>query len=516
MHKTDVLIIGSGISGSTAALSLAKQNLHVTLISASSRYEGSNSYFAQGGIIYRAEDDSSELLEKDLVQAGAGLCLPRAVKHLVSHGPKAVEEILINDLNVNFDRTPNGALSLTEEAAHSRPRILHHRDQTGKAIMESLEAKIRETSNITVLNGHTAIDLITLAHHSKDPCDIYRKPTCAGAYIMNNANSKVEAFFAKETVLATGGLGEVYLHTTNPNVARGDGVAMAYRAGARIMNMEYIQFHPTSLCIPNERRFLLSEALRGEGAELLNKELKPFMHLYNEKGCLAARDIVARSIYKEMLKTNIDHVWLDISAKNSDWIKDRFPNIYEYSLSKGFDLTKEPIPVVPAAHYSCGGIAVDRAGQTSLHRLRAIGEVACTGLHGANRLASASLLEGLVWGKSCAEDIASQVARYAYYYPEVEDWNMSDEEVDPSLISQDWMSIKQTMWNYVGLVRSERRLNRALGMLRSLQWQIDSFYAKAKLTPGILGLRNGIQIALLITQGAVRNRKSLGCHYREN
>lgn len=516
MREVDVLVIGSGISGCTAAYLLAKKGIEVTLVTSASSLLSSNSYFAQGGIIYQGKDDTPELLKKDLFSAGAGLCLPKAVEQFVLDGPKAVKDILIEDLEVPFERQENEELSFTDEAAHSTSRILHYRDHTGKVIMEALTKKLEELENVKVLLEHTAVDLITLAHHSKNVQDIYKLPTCSGAYVLDNKNSKVEVFFAKETILATGGLGEVFLHTTNPSLSRGDGLAMAYRAGARIMNMEYVQFHPTSLCIPNERRFLLTEALRGEGGELLSQNFQPFVHEYDKRGGLAPRDVVARAIYKEMLKTSADHLWLDISSKDSSWVKQRFPTIYEYCLSKGFDMTEGPLPVVPAAHYSCGGIAVDKVGKTSLKRLRAIGEVACTGVHGANRLASASLLEGLLWAKYCAEDIASQISRYAYYIPEVETWKMGEERADSSLVSQDWTSIKQTMWNYVGLIRDTRRLQRALLMLQELKWEIETFYEKALLTTEVLGLRNGVEAALLITKGAIRNKHSMGCHFREN
>ncbi|MCB1136092.1 MAG: FAD-binding protein, partial [Chlamydiia bacterium] len=392
----------------------------------------------------------------------------------------------------------------------------HHRDQTGSVILDAMLQKLQSYPDVQILGDHTAVDLITLSHHSTRLTDIYRKPTCVGAYLLNNETHEVETWLAKETVLATGGLGEVYLHTTNPSGARGDGLAMAYRAGVRIMNMEFVQFHPTSLYVPNERRFLISETLRGEGAELLTFEGESFMHRYDNRGTLAPRDIVARGIYTEMLRTQSDHVWLDISRREPDWIRQRFPKIYQHCLERHIDMTSEPLPVVPAAHYCCGGITVDRAGQTSMQRLRAVGEVACTGVHGANRLASASLLEGLVWGRTCAEDISQQIKRFAYYFPTVNDWVMAKEDVDPALLHQDWMAIKQTMWNYVGLVRNRRRLRRASTMLAELKSEIDTFYEEAKLTPEVLGLRNGVPTAQLVTQGASRNKTSLGCHFRED
>lgn len=485
MRKCDILIIGAGVAGATAARELVRHGLDVIVLSAGD----SNSSWAQGGIVA-----SPELLAKDIHAAGAGLCNPEAVDQLVQLGPKLIQELLSQ---VPFDRTPNGTFSLTQEGGHSTRRIIHHKDQTGKAIMQALPVPVEKK---------TAVDLITLSHHSKKITDIYLPSTCVGAYVFDGKN--VELIFAKETILATGGLGEVFLHSTNPPEARGDGIAMAYRAGARIMNMEYVQFHPTSLYIPGERRFLLSEVLRGEGARLLNARFQPFT---NE---LAPRDVVSRALFSEMLQSSIDHLWLDITFRPKDWLLDRFPAITAHCQQKGFDLATEPIPIVPAAHYSCGGIAVDLVGRTTLHRLRAIGEVSCTGLHGANRLASTSLLEGLVWGYTAAHDILKSWSQRSDYFPPVEEWQMGPEKVDSALIRQDWTTIKQTMWNYVGLVRDSDRLRRALKMLRQLQWEIDSFYERGALTNDLIGLRNGILTALLITQGAWRNRRSLGCHHR--
>ncbi len=516
MQQSDVLIIGCGLAGCIAALELADKGVSVTLIGSGPSGLESNSAAAQGGIIYRGEGDSGELLAKDIARAGAGLCHQHAIDAVVQWGPKWVEELLIEKYGISFDRTGQGTLALTEEAAHCCPRIIHHRDQTGLAIMGSLINRVASHPLIQFKTNHTAVDIITLSHHSKKITDIYLPSTCVGAYVMDNDKQAVEIFFARETILATGGLGEVFLHTSNPKEARGDGLAMAFRAGARIMNMEYIQFHPTTLYLPFERRFLLSEALRGEGGELLSTDMKPFMHRFHERGSLAPRDIVARSIYQEMMNVDSQHLWLDISFRDESWIKDRFPAIFTHCLSKGYDMTKGPIPIVPAAHYSCGGIAVDLQGRSTIHRLRAIGEVACTGLHGANRLASTSLLEALVFSKLCAEALVSDFTDRTDYFPVVEEWAMSDQVVDNALVQQDWMTIKQTMWNYVGLVRDASRLSRAYKMLQELKYEIESFYARCRLTPALLGLRNGIQTALLITEGAMRNRRSIGCHYRES
>lgn len=498
-RQCDILIIGCGIAGATAALELSAKGLDVVVLSTTDPM-GSNSALAQGGIVYWGEGDSTQVLEKDILAAGAGLCNPAAVEQVARLGPEVVRELLID--SVPFDRRADGSLSLTEEAAHSMPRILHTKDQTGLSIMQNLLSRL----NGVEMRAATAVDLITLSHHSKRPTDIYAPSTCVGAYVFNGR--EMEIIFAKETILATGGLGELFLHTTNPKEAIGSGIAMAYRAGARIMNLEYVQFHPTTLYAPPGKPFLLSEALRGEGARLLNAHLQPFV---NE---LAPRDIVSRAIFTEMISSSADHLWLDLSMKERAWIQNRFPAIYRHCQDKGFDLASEPVPIVPAAHYSCGGIAVDLNGRTTIERLRAIGEVSCTGLHGANRLASTSLLEGLVWAKTAAADILHHWHSRSDIFPPVEPWQMSHEPVDSALIAQDWMTIKQTMWNYVGLVRDQNRLRRAQKMLRELQFEIDQFYERAVLTPELISLRNGVLTALLVTQGALRNRTSRGCHYR--
>jgi len=468
----------------------------------------SNSSCAQGGIVFRGKGDSPQLLMQDIENAGAGLCNPEAMKALAFSGPLRVEEILQRQLKVPFET------ALAHEAAHSVPRILHHKDRTGQAIVDCFMKELQNNTAVE-LRYAIAIDLITPSHHSKKLTDLYLPASCVGAYVFDSQSKQTEIIFAKETLLATGGLGEVYLHTTNPPEARGDGIAMAFRAGARIMNMEYIQFHPTALYIYGERRFLLSETLRGEGARLLNARMEPFMHKYHASGELAARDIVSRAIFHEMLQSGADHLWLDITSKTKPWLLERFPVIYAHCLEKGIDLSEQPAPIVPAAHYGCGGVAVDLVGKTSIHRLRAIGEVSCTGLHGANRLASTSLLEGLVWGSAAADDLLEHWnKRDSDYFPPVEEWQMGQQPADPALIRQDWMTIKQTMWNYVGLIRDQNRLRRSLKMLRELQWEIDSFYEKGELSSDLIGLRNGILVALLVAQGAWRNRRSLGCHYR--
>jgi L-aspartate oxidase len=375
-------------------------------------------------------------------------------------------------------------------------------------------AAVGREPNVTMLTGRTAIDLLTLSHHSLNPLDVYAPPTCVGAYVLDHAARHVELLMAKETILATGGLGRIFLHTTNPAGACGDGVAMAYRAGARCINMQFVQFHPTTLYHGSER-FLISESLRGEGARLVDAAGREFMVAYHPDGSLAPRDIVARGIHQMMHETGARCAYLDISHKPADWIRSRFPGISAKCREVGIDITTQPIPVVPAAHYSCGGIAVDDWGRSSMHRLRAVGEVSCTGLHGANRLASTSLLECLVWGTRAGEDVARAIASGGdYYLPEIAPWQYETEAVDPALVAQDWLTIRQTMWNYVGLVRTRKRLDRAQQILRELHLEVGRFYARSELNDGLIGLRNGIQAALVVLLAATEARESRGCHYR--
>jgi L-aspartate oxidase len=514
--KVDLLIIGSGIAGCAAAMAAADAGLDVLMITKTADPRKSTSTgWAQGGIIYRGEGDSADLLASDIFRAGHEVGHMPAIRQLAELGPRYVEEILIERLKVPFDRTENDLLDITEEGAHSVRRIIHVADLTGKAIEDQMVACVMQMPNVRVLTQATAVDLLTLSHHSMTPSDCYEPPTCVGAYVFMQSDGRVEPVLANETLLATGGLGQLYLHTTNPRGARGDGIAMAYRAGARMLNLEYIQFHPTALFAEGER-FLISEAVRGEGGVLVTRSGEPFMHRYHELGNLAPRDVVARAIHEEMLARGEPCMYLDISHRESRWIKQRFPNIYQKCLSVGIDMTRQPIPVVPAAHYSCGGVAVDLQGRSSIRRLRAAGEVSCTGVHGANRLASTSLLEGLVWGieagRSVAEDL--RAAGGDYYFPTIAPWRYEKEPSDPAHILQDWLTIKYTMWNYVGLVRSTKRMKRARAILRELQTEIEYFYERAQLTDDVIGLRNGCQAALAVLFAALENRRSHGAHYR--
>ena len=523
MKTTDVLIIGSGIAGATAALKLAQNpQRHIIIITREPDPQESNSRYAQGGIIGRGLDDSADLLVADILAAGAGASLPKAARILAEEGPGVLQEVLVGTAGIVFDREKNGEIEYGQEGAHSRRRILHVGDGTGRAIMQGLIAALRACPNVELLTEATAVDLITYPHHSRDPLAAYEPIACHGAYVFDRKGKAVHRTLAAMTILATGGIGRIFRNTTNPSGARGDGLAMASRAGARILNAEYVQFHPTALSVPGAEGFLISEALRGEGGVLLTPEGQPFMEKYSpEWKDLAPRDIVARAIHTEMEAHDYSYVLLDIASHlSAAKIKRRFPNIYSECKRVGIDITRESIPVVPAAHYFCGGVSVDEWGRSSIANLYAVGEVSCSGVHGANRLASTSLLEGLVWGRRAAGDIESHFVSDPQPAIPTRDnipaWDESNltQDSDPALIQGDMQTIQNIMWHYVGLVRSGDRLSRAIRELRHLQNEIETFYRKTKLSDGLIGLRNAVEVGLVIGQAARHNRQSRGCHYR--
>jgi L-aspartate oxidase len=518
-NETDVLVIGSGIGGATTALLLADRGVQVTVVTRADIPEESNTFYAQGGIIYRGVNDSPAELAADIMRAGDGHSNPSAALTLAEEGPVALEQVLLDRVGVDFDRAADGTLSLALEGGHRLPRILHVADYTGQAIERALVAAMKAHPHVTLLTGRTAVDLLTPAHHALDRLAVYDPLSCVGAYLFDQATGEVQRWLARKTVLATGGLGQIFLRTSNPVGARGDGVAMAWQAGARLINMEFVQFHPTTFHWEGAPNFLISEAVRGAGARLVLANGEPFMQNYApEWRDLAPRDIVSRSIHREMLAKGLTHVYLDLrSYIPRAEILSHFPTIRESCLRYGIDITEDLVPVVPAAHYSCGGVWVDAWGRTTLNDLYAVGEVACTGLHGANRLASTSLLEGLVWGVRTAEDIARCLPPGLAITPaDVPPWEAAGlESPDPALIHQDMQAIKHIMWNYVGLVRTTNRLNRALSELRHLEAEITHFYRRSKLTDELIGLRHAVHTALIVAQAAWENKRSMGAHYRE-
>jgi L-aspartate oxidase len=515
--RTHTLIIGCGIAGAAAALRLSDNPNHeITVITRATRAKDSNTDWSQGGIVTRGLDDSNDLLVQDILHAGAGASSPQAAQILADEGPRLVNEVLIERCAVKFDRNGDNEYVYGLEGAHSVRRIVHVGDKTGAAIIAGMLETLRARPNVTLLTQHTAVDLITFPHHSIDPLAAYQPMGCHGAYVLDRDNGVIVRVLAGQTILATGGLGQVFRNTTNPRGARGDGLAMAWRAGARVANCEYVQFHPTALSVQGAPNFLISEAVRGEGAVLLTPDGQPFMHKYDPTWKdLAPRDVVARAIHTEMLEHGYEHVLLDIASKRStEFIREHFPQFVENTARYGFDPTIEPIPVVPAAHYFCGGVLVDEWGRTDLDGLYAVGEVSCTGLHGANRLASTSLLEGLVWGDRAARDILD-LPKEPIALSRVPEWvYMGEVEPDPALIEGDMATLKTIMWHYVGLVRTAERLGRAERELRHLLHEVEDFYRSARLNDSLIGLRNAIQAARIITFSAMRNRMSRGTHYR--
>ncbi|NOY23390.1 MAG: L-aspartate oxidase [Acidobacteria bacterium] len=515
----DVLIIGSGIAGCAAALHLADAGLNVRVLTKASNPHVSNTYYAQGGIIGQCDGDTPKCLEADIVAAGAGLCNPTAVRQLAEKGPSLTREFLLLKMGVPFTEKA-GKPDCTAEAAHSLRRIYHCDDITGRRIEISLLQALEVHPKIELRTSTMAVDLITNTHHSTDLLERYRVIRCFGAYALNMNTGEVERILATNTILATGGIGAVYLHTTNPGGATGDGIAMAYRAGIPIINSEFVQFHPTTLYLADSNeRFLISESVRGEGAVLVDRQGKAFMKDFHMAGDLAPRDVVARAIFTKMLNEDASSMYLDLSGVAKDMsFESRFPNITRSCRERGIRVPDDTIPVVPAAHYFCGGIKTDTDGSTAVPGLYAIGECACTGLHGANRLASTSLLEGLVWGVEAARRIAEKSETVPVECTRsIPEWDMPDGAMaDPILIQNDVRQLQTTMWNYVGIIRNQSRLNRAKQDLSQLFISIDSFYRQNRISGSLLELRNMITVARIVVFAAGRNSRSVGCHFLES
>ncbi|MCP4078027.1 MAG: L-aspartate oxidase [Gammaproteobacteria bacterium] len=502
-YHYDVIIIGAGAAGMTLALQLP-ENISIALI-AKGDYQQCSTYYAQGGISAVLEqDDSFNLHSTDTQNAGSGICDEKTVKMVAESGPSVINWLA--DLGMPFtkdrqDVTASG-FHLTREGGHSRRRVVHAADATGKAMQKTLQAHVAEKSNIDVIEHSIAIDLIT------------RNKLCVGLYAYNIQNHQVNVFSAKKVVLATGGASKVYLYTSNPDGATGDGIAMAWRAGCRVANMEFIQFHPTCLFHPEAKSFLITEALRGEGAKLLLPNGKRFMQHFDERAELAPRDIVARAIDHEMKRLGTECVYLDISHKSRAFIKSHFPTIYEKCKQFDIDITRQPIPVVPAAHYTCGGVMIDLDGQTDIQNLYAIGEVSYSGLHGANRMASNSLLECMTFAIASARHITSTLDS-TKKPGRLKNWDESlvtdsDEEV---VVSHNWDELRHFMWDYVGIVRTNKRLERALNRTSLLKREINEYYGNFRVTPDLLELRNLVVVAELIIRSALARHESRGLHY---
>ena len=509
MLLCDVLIIGSGLAGLTSALKLADHKK--VLIVSKREILDSSSQWAQGGVAaVMSNEDSIESHVKDTEFVGGGLTDPKVASFVASHGKEAIQ--WLNDLHVPFSRDDTThQFHLTKEGGHSHRRVVHAKDATGLAIQATLSEQVKAHANITILENHIAVDLITEKKSLK--VDHIKSNRCLGAYVLNNKTGKVITVSAQETILAAGGVSKVYLYTTNPDVSTGDGVAMAWRAGCRVANMEFIQFHPTCLFHPKAKSFLISEIVRGEGGLLKLPDGSRFMDEYDARGELASRDIVARAIDFEMKKRGIDCVYLDISHKSPDFIKSHFPTIYARCLELGIDITKEWIPVVPAAHYSCGGVMTNLAGQTDLAHLYAIGETAYTGLHGANRLASNSLLECLVFGEAVAKHILqSKVDSTSFELPHWDESRVTDAD-EEILITHTWNELRRFMWNYVGIVRTNKRLSRALHRIHMLRDEVHEFYTNFKVSHNLIELRNLLQVAELIVESAIARHESRGLHF---
>ncbi len=501
----DVVIVGSGLAGLTAAMQLAPTR-RVAIITKRSLSDGSSGW-AQGGIAaVMAEDDSFQSHVDDTLVAGAGLSQLDATRFVVEHAPETIDWLL--EMGVPFSQE-GGHLHLTREGGHSARRIVHVTDATGAAVQQTLIQHVKQTPNITVFEHHTLVDLITTRKLGMSPDEPQR---CLGLYALDDIADEVVTFRAPQTILATGGAGKVYLYTTNPDTATGDGIAAAWRAGCRVTNMEFIQFHPTCLYHPHVKSFLITEAVRGEGGKLLLPDGTRFMPQHDKREELAPRDIVARAIDFEMKKHGIDCVYLDISHQPAEFIKEHFPNIYARCLQLGIDITKQPIPVVPAAHYTCGGIHTDLQGRTDLAGLHAIGETAYTGLHGANRLASNSLVECMVFARSASHDILSQRLPLPPALPGWDESRVTDAD-EAVVISHNWDELRRFMWDYVGIVRTNKRLERAEHRIRLLQAEIHEFYANFHVTRDLLELRNLVTVAELIVKSAQHRHESRGLHF---
>ena len=510
--RTDFLVIGSGIAGLTFALKAVKFG-KVTIVT-KANLEDTNTRYAQGGIAaVFSEPDNFEKHINDTLVAGGGICNEEVVRMVVHEAPDRIKDLI--NMGVSFDKKEDGTYDLAKEGGHTEYRILHHKDRTGESIQKTLMERVRNEAKIEILEHHFAIELLTQHHLGEEVKRNYPDIKCYGAYVADLVNQQVITILSKVTVIATGGIGNVYLTTTNPEIATGDGVAMVYRAKGTIENMEFIQFHPTSLYDPERKpSFLITEALRGFGAVLKNLSGEKFMNRYDSRGSLAPRDIVARAIDNEMKIWGDDHVWLDCTHLNKEELKDHFPNVYEHCLERGIDITKDMIPVVPCAHYSCGGIKVDINGQSNIDRLYALGEASSTGLHGANRLASNSLIEAAVYAHRAAVHSGARLNDLTFEEQiPVWDYKGTTHLEEMVLITQSTKEVQMIMSNYVGIVRSDIRLERAMVRLDILYEETERLYKKSLISKKICELRNLINVGYIIIKMAKNRHESVGLHY---
>ncbi len=516
IKRTDFLVIGSGIAGLTYALKVAEVGT-VTVVT-KKKIQKTNTALAQGGVAAVFSDiDSFDLHIKDTFEAGDGLCNKEVVNMVVKDGPDRIKDLVSQGANFNKESDAEYDFSLGQEGGHSAKRIIYAQDLTGKEIEDTLVTNVEKNKNITILEDHIAVNLVTFSSSIRSGLIVTQHENiCCGAYVLNNKTGQIETFYAGITLLATGGASKVYLYTSNPDIATGDGIAMAYRAGASVANLEFVQFHPTCLYHPEAKNFLISEAVRGEGAFLIDGKGRRFMEKYSPDKELACRDVVARAIDSELKKTGADSVFLDITHLDPDRVRNRFPNIYAKCLEYGIDITKDPIPVVPAAHYMCGGVATDLNGRTDIQRLYAAGETACTGLHGANRLASNSLLEALVYShrayQASVKEFQGIENKITVSLDQWDETNTTDSD-EAIVVSHNWDEIRRLMWNYVGIVRSDKRLHRALRRIRNIKEEINEYYWDFKVTSDLIELRNLATVAELIIRSALKRKESRGLHY---
>src|SRR5512135_381601 len=506
--RFDTLIIGSGLAGLSLALKLADKQ-KVAIITKKSLLDGASAW-AQGGIAaVLSHNDTLDEHVQDTLVAGVGLCDPKTTRFVIEHGAASIEWLIAQGVPFTRDAGSDTGYHLTREGGHSHRRIIHAADATGQAVQDTLAAKVTAHPNITLLEHHIAIDLITARKLQQ------AGNRCFGAYALNTMSDEVVTIAAQNTVLATGGAGKVYLYTTNPDTATGDGIAMGWRAGCRVSNMEFIQFHPTCLYHPHAKSFLISEAVRGEGGILKLPDATPFMPWHDERAELEPRDVVARAIDFEMKKHGLDCVYLDISHKPVEFLLEHFPNIYSRCMTLGIDIAKQPIPVVPAVHFTCGGVMTDLHGRTDVNGLYAIGETACTGLHGANRLASNSLLECLVFSESASQDILNGSPRQLPELPQWDESRVTDAD-EAVVISHNWDELRRFMWDYVGIVRTTKRLQRAQHRIQLLHEEINEYYSNFHVSADLLELRNLVLTADLIVQSALSRHESRGLHFSKD